>query len=306
MALKRRGQTNPGWRAPYGWGSGGGSRPPSSPPGEPPAEEDERKPIGVPRDYRVVVPRDMTGMSARAAEGWASQGAGHGSPHEQGPRYWEGDQWKPAQGSPDAIAQLQQDMVTAGLIPRGANVRFGTWDLASIDGYQKLLEMANINGVPHDMMLDRLIAGSAQGSGSIIDPNTGEVIENPAAQVFVPPDALPLRLPSREDMRDVTRAVVVDRLGQGWSNEDIEGFIDRYYSYAQGQAQGVYEAEVERQRAAFEAGQPISNVNVELGLASPEASLDEELRREEPDAYGAGQIASDFAPAFFDALGGYV
>jgi hypothetical protein len=99
---------------------------------------------------------------------------------------------------------------------------------------------------------------------------------------------------------------VVDRLGQGWSGEEIEGFIDRYYAHAQGQAQGVYEAEVERQRPAFETGQPVSNVNVELDIASPEASLDEELRREQPDAYGAGQIANDFAPEFFAALGGYV
>lgn len=306
MARKRRGQTNPEWRAPFGLGSGGSNQPPAMPPDED-DEDDERKPLGdINRDYRVVVPRNMGGMSARAAEGWASQGAGHGSPYEQGPRYWDQDQFKPAQGDPAAITQLQEDMVTAGLIPRGVNVRKGTWDLASIGAYTDLLEMANVNGVPANTMLDRLIAGSAQGSGLMIDPNTGEVIENPEAQVFVPPDALPLRLPSREDMRAVTRSAVVDKLGQGWSGDQIEEFIDRYYSFAQGQAQSAYEAEVERQRAAFEAGQPISNVNIELDVASPETALDEELRRDQPDAYGAGQIANDFAPAFFDALGGYV
>jgi hypothetical protein len=122
---------------------------------------------------------------------------------------------------------------------------------------------------------------------------------------FVAPEALPVRLPSRDDMRALTRGVVVDKLGQGWSGEQIDEFVDNYYAYAQSQAQTAYNQEVERQRTAFESGQPTSNVNVELDMTSPEVALDESLRRDEPDAYAAGQIANDFAPAFFQALGGY-
>jgi hypothetical protein len=289
----------------FGFFGGGG--PSSEPPGEPPGDEDEdeRQPLGVDRDYRAVVPREPSSFagSARQVEGWSAGGAGPGTPHEVGPRYWDDDQFKPAQGSPDAIVQLQQDMVRAGLISSGARVRLGTWDMVSITAYEQLLGLANVNGIPANMMLDRLIAGSAEGSGLAIDPRTGEVIEGGGG--FVPPEALPVRLPSRDDMRAVTRAAVIDALGQGWSQDQIDGFVDNYYAYAQSQAQTAYNQEVERQRAAFESGQPTTNVNVELDMTSPEVALDETLRRDEPNAYAAGQIANEFAPAFFQALGGY-
>jgi hypothetical protein len=63
-----------------------------------------------------------------------------------------------------------------------------------------------------------------------------------------------------------------------------------------------------RQEFEFEGGgaEPSAGVISEVSAPSPEAFVETELRRRDPAGFAAGEIGNTYAPAFFDALGGYV
>jgi hypothetical protein len=126
---------------------------------------------------------------------------------------------------------------------------------------------------------------------------------------FVPP-ALRVRTTHKDDLRTVFRAAVRDKLGAGWTDAQVDELVDAYnWKEIQLQTE-AYDQEVDRMRQEFEfeggGPEPSAGVISEVNAPSPENFLDTELRKRDPSGYAAGQIGEEFAPAFFDALGGYV
>jgi hypothetical protein len=68
-------------------------------------------------------------------------------------RYYEGDDWLPGNLPAAQIRDLQQRMVNAGLIPKGAEYRVGYWDDVSRQAYRQLLAEANGSGLSAELQL---------------------------------------------------------------------------------------------------------------------------------------------------------
>src|SRR5688500_10350132 len=91
------------------------------------------QPIGVPADFVATRNRSLSQHPL----------AGVQVP----PRYFDGDDWAPASLPGPRIAELQRQMVAAGLIPRGTSYRNGYWDDVSRGAYRQLLAEANASGL---------------------------------------------------------------------------------------------------------------------------------------------------------------
>ena len=270
----------------------------------------DRDALGVPEGY--VVPRVRTGQySERGAQTAAAMGRTPGTIKDQGPRYFDGDEFTPAALSPAAIGRLQAALSNAGLL---SDFRYGVWDQDSRTAYKALLEEANAAGLTAEVMLTRrqqgmdVNVGGGGGSGS--GGGGGRQIVgfdeegNPIYSEFQAPP-LELRLSNKDDLRRVFRTAVIDKIGEGWSQAQIDELVDAYNWQEIRVQQEAYQSEVDRMRAEFE-GAPSTEPIVNVAMESPETFLDEEVRRRDPAGVQATDIAEDYAPAFFQALGGYV
>jgi hypothetical protein len=80
--------------------------------------------------------------------------------------YQEGAQWNPGAGTADQIAQLQGELVQAGLITSSA-VRPGFWDARSADAYKVVLGYANVHAMNvNDAMAQFLANPQLQSAAS--------------------------------------------------------------------------------------------------------------------------------------------
>jgi hypothetical protein len=265
----------------------------------------DRKPLGVPAGYTATVERSWTPSPGRS--GRVNLAAGRYMA-EQGPRYFTGDEWKPAQRPTGSIVAMQQALVVAGYIGADDSFLLGVWDTPTRKAYSRLLEDANAACITDEAMLTRAAqgmpiggggsGGQGGGGGTHIDPRTGEVVED---QYMPPP--LALQVPNFEDSRKVIRSAVIDKLGQGWSQQQIDD-LARDYQWRVMQSQtDAYRQETQRGREIFEAGR--SDLNQITTVAAPTAQTfaEEEAQRRDPGGYQAAMIANDFAPAFFEAVG---
>lgn len=82
---------------------------------------------------------------------------------KQPPRYWTGDEWRPASWSPQEIAELQSALVQVGLIGSDENISLGVFDAATKNAYRKLLETANATGVTWSEALARYAQAPVAG-----------------------------------------------------------------------------------------------------------------------------------------------
>lgn len=285
----------------------GGDRPTYNPGGS----GEGPKPLGVPEGYTTPYVRDMTGMSPRAAEGWAAGSGGHGSVQERQPRYFEGDEWRPAGLGPDAIGELQQHMAASGLL--SGRWRYGIWDENTAEAYKSVLTEANAMGLTAEAVIR--LRGQSPGFGSSDEDGSGgggwqyDENGNPVfvGEQYVPPP-LELKTTNKDDLRSVFRRSVIDTLGQGWSQAQIDELVDAYNWEEVRVQREAYDRQVAIERAEFEGtrdpagGEVISTVDV----ASPEAFLENEMIRRDPEGYKAGRLVNDAIPAFFAAVKGWV
>lgn len=70
------------------------------------------------------------------------------------PRYLEGMEWDPGAWSSEKIADLQSQMVDAGVLDRNSYQR-GFWDATSASAYKKLLAYSNAAGLDYNSTLSR-------------------------------------------------------------------------------------------------------------------------------------------------------
>lgn len=269
-----------------------------------------RTPLGVDADYVATSQR-------RYGTNWAypyvlSRPMRPGSAYEEteiGPRYFEGDEMKPGHmWDTERIIEAQRRMIIAGFLDPDSGFGLGSWDPKTFEAYADLLSYANRMGMDADSALRHRARMVGQVGGETgnwrFDPETGQFIplEDPG---FVAP-ALQARVTHPDDLRAVFRQAVIGALGQGWSQREIDELVEAFqWKEIQVQAD-AHGRMVERERQLFETGATDIEQITEVERPDPGAFIDEEARRRDPAGYQATQLAEDFAPVFFDSLGGYV
>ena len=214
------------------------------------------------------------GMGNFGGIGQAAQG--------RGGYYRSGDENLPTGKPPEAIAQLQQALIRAGLLDPDNVISAGMWGQADRTAFKKLLTFANLNGLTWQEALSVYSDAAARGAATGVGYGSGMAgPEDPQFQAQVTnPDDLRLAL------KDASAAL---RAGGAFDDATIERLI------------GVYQAqEIEDQRAAFNA--ELHGDEVSVQPRSAETLLREAVRNEDPSGVGAREFA-DRAEEFFGALG---
>lgn len=286
--------------------------------GGPPAgdEFDEGpSPLGVPREYEVAVQnQDRPGYYPHGFN-YRTRGYGAGAHPEDrsaiiGPRYFDGDEWKPSQLSPAKVAQLQRAMATAGLL---SDFRYGVWDSRSAKAYAEVLSFANASGMTEQMALQRMVnspelslgggSGSRGGGRQIIgfDENGDPVY----SEYVAPP--LELKTTNRDDLMRAIRSGIIDRMGVGWSQQQVGELADLYIQKEIEAQRSVYDQKVALERTAFEQGEGAvsGRTIVEPSVPDPETFLENELKRRDLPGFQAGNLANDVMPMFEEAIRGW-
>lgn len=310
LARRRRDESR---RSPGGGGDGPGAFTPSGSAGS-----DEPKPIGGMRpDYKVPVPRSpesFRGMSANAIEGWSAQGSGPGSVRDQGVRYFDGDEWRPASLGPAGVGSLQEMMAAAGILTD--DFRYGVWDEASRNAYKNVLAEANGMGLTADQII-RLRGQSATmpgagGSGSGSGGGGSWQFDENGNPVFVPEQyqapPLELRTSNKDDLRRVFREAIIEQMGEGWSKAQIDELVDAYNWEEIRVQKDAYDQAIAMDRAQFEGTAPAGGGGVvsSVEVASPETFLENQLMERDPEGFRAGQVVNEAIPNFLAALDGWV
>jgi len=123
-------------------------------------------PIGVPEYVRGPDGQQrpfLGGGSYTSEEGLAATLAAEPKPGEvivfddygNAPRYWDGDEYTPANWPDEKIAALQAQMASSGLYGDGSYVR-GFWSDADIAAYRNVLSYANQTGTDWEFALGRI------------------------------------------------------------------------------------------------------------------------------------------------------
>src|SRR5690606_6336197 len=294
-------------------------------------KKDKKKPIGVPEDYTIprhsytyrsaggydnMLPR-TSGYDVMLNRSQRDRSLGGGRPTivEQRPRYHDGDEFKPASLDPATIGELQATMAAAGLLT--GDFRYGIWDAGSAAAYKDLLAEANAQGLTAEQALQLRAStftsggsGGSDGSGGgggaggrwEIGPD-GEPVW--VEEQYVPPP-LEIRTTNQDDLRRVFRAAVIDTMGQGWSQEQINEVVDAYNWKEIQVQQDAYNQQVAIERAEFmgertEGGEVISSAEI----ASPETFLEDQMREKDPVGFQTGQVVNEVLPDFWQMMEGW-
>lgn len=177
-------------------------------PGAAPSSDGPR-PLGVPEDYTVPgqvpsqTPVSDTGNILSTLNRTAQPIA---------PRYFDGDQWRPASLPPNRIAELQQDLVEAGALE--GRFRIGVWDKASRDAYKAVLETANASGTTAPEALATWRAGT--------DTDTEPGAERAKRAPLV------VRQSNPDDLRAVFRKSARSVLGRKLDDSQVDRMVAAY------------------------------------------------------------------------------
>jgi hypothetical protein len=118
-----------------------------------------RQPLGVPPGYEASVPRALLGGYYPHGYSYKTHRYGPGALEAAhrvvtvAPRYFQGDEWKPASASPEAIAAEQRKLLAAGFLSPGDGIRLGFWDQPTRTAYAEVLSAANASGLDYDATL---------------------------------------------------------------------------------------------------------------------------------------------------------
>lgn len=238
----------------------------------PPPVTGTRQPIGVPADYSIPVPITNP-VQIREMGGGVTM---------QRPAYWDGDEWIPSSFSAMEIFQLQSALARVGLL-RGT-WSGGYWDDASRKAYRELLGMANARGSRNaDQLLNEMLTQTQELGGALftIDENGNIVMTRGEGTETRAP--LVTRTTDPASLRSVFRRSVIELLGEGWSEDQINDMVAAYNSM-----------EVSRQKAAYDAQLTGGSV---MDIPSPESFIEAKVQEMDPTGVQANtalNLASDF------------
>lgn len=246
------------------------------------AEDNDRlgpAPLGVHRDYRADVDRGSI-SSFDPNMGRATHGGQTGTV-SVAPRYFDGDQFMPQRMSPAEIWELQQLLVSLGLLT--GRFQGQVWDPATADAYAEVLSYANQQGLTEQQALMRM-AGEGGGTGGFRVGENGELIPLGTGAEAAQP--LPIRQTDPEVLASVFRRGAIELTGEGWNPDQIQGMVSAYQ-----------QMEVERQRAAFTA-QNTPGESTYMDIPSPEQFAESHIRNTasaDVQSYEGGNFAAEAA-----------
>lgn len=202
-------------------GNPGGTYTPSAPPGVGQTTTGEPGPIGVNKGYKYP------GYVGRPSERQFTPDPRGLDPYKDPNRttYYDGDEYIPANWGADQIWQLQQAMAKIGLLT-GSFTR-NTWDSNTRNAYRELLGLANAQGVDANRALTGLLqeAGGQDEANRYSVDEFGNVIASGGAAVRAP---LITRTTDPAALRSTFRKAVIEMLGEGWSQEEINKMVAAY------------------------------------------------------------------------------
>lgn len=186
-----------------------------------PLEEAGPDYIGVPSgDFRATRTfQGEEGFERRGPDGRLQYQPGRPSTRsvDVKPRFVEGAELSYYSMPPDQIARIQAQLVQAGLLdPDGYQPGFigGATNDPTIAGLRTVMSFANRAG--YSSVTAALQAYIASGYGDLVREQGGEQ------------ERLPAPVSNADDLRRVFKAAVIDTLGQGWSQDQIDAMVDNY------------------------------------------------------------------------------
>ena len=161
------------------------------------------KPKAAAKRSPLGVPDGEFNLAHRVAEGLGGASNQRGAPLP--PRYYDGDQFRPASMSPEQIAELQRGLASAGLYGSTTRFRLGVWDEVSANAYKGLLEYANRTG------LDESRALQAYAMGVSVDPDDPNSPAGSGGSTRAP---LTIRQSNPADVQEMIDVVVRAKTGR--------------------------------------------------------------------------------------------
>lgn len=215
--------------------------------------------LGVPNTYRAKVTQ-TTGDPLDTEPGMRP----HTTTVSIAPRYYDGDEWRPANLTPDKIAEVQRGLVDADLMSeKDYHDEMGSWGPRSVEAQARLLQNANATGQTADDSLTTLQAATAARGGPKADP---EKVPEPLVIHYTNPD----------DIKGLANDVAVRRIGRRLSDAELEHHVAAW--------QASERTAAEQQYRMTGSGLPGGTGG---SITDPVSAngLDEQIRREhEPDA----------------------
>jgi hypothetical protein len=207
-------------------------------------------PIGVKRGFEAATQRRYTDqgtyprvLNMPPIPGYASQAA------KQAPRYYEDDQYAPANFSGDIITKLQQELALVGLFDEEAEIIPGDWGEDTAKAYKKLLAYANQHGMTWRAALNNL-RSQVMGGGGPGGGGGGGRYKIDEFGNLVPLDALPQRAPLVTRTTDprtvelVLRETAMNLLGQALSPDQVKNMTSAYNQMEIARQQEAYDKEL--------------------------------------------------------------
>jgi hypothetical protein len=189
----------------------------------PPMPANVPQPIGVPDDYLAPLPAsspaDSPALVGAGLGGLISSGGG---PAIVRPEFFEGDEYSFVYGmTPAQLAALQAQLTSVGLLdPDSYSPGFvGGGNDPTLAAVQVVMSYANRAG--YRTVADALRAYEAGGYGAVGSQGyQGAAGERLAAPVS-----------NADDLREVFRAAVIEKLGTGWSEAQINALVEDYQAH---------------------------------------------------------------------------
>lgn len=236
-----------------------------TPPPLPDAEDEGPKPIGVPRDY--VIKRRTTGREEMGDIRFRGGGPDYLSSIT--PIYFDGAEYLPANWPASQIWSLQQYLAKVGLLT-GTFTR-NVFDPATMDAYKELLALSNAKGANADQTLQEMLSAAMSEEGDdqngqwTVDENGNVVRVGGSGSGRAP---LTIRTTDPASLRRAFRRAVIDTLGEGWTQEQINQMVGAYNQIETSKQQQAY--------GMAETGGTISDI------PSPEDFIATEIEKRDP------------------------
>lgn len=235
------------------------------------------KPIGVGRDYVATTQKRYTpqGQYPRVLNmppipGYANL------PAEQKPRYFEDDQFAPANMDSGIIADLQQQLAFIGFYETNDEIIPGDWGPDTAKAFKKLLAYANQHGMSYRQALNNIRSQVSGGAGGGTEGAGGGRYRVDEFGNIVPLDAAPERAPLVARTTDpktlelVFRETAMQLTGQALSPDQISAMSSAYN-----------EMEIQRQQEAYD--KELTGGTV-VDIPSPQSFSQSQVEQQFPEA----------------------
>lgn len=223
-------------------------------------------PIGVPKGYtirsRVPTPIHHGGWGTRSMQ------------VEQGPRYFQGDEWRNAPAALEDVSDLQRALIQVGFLD-STGVVYGSWDDKTATAFAKVLASANQSGAMwQDALATRLALVDQQGglkAGRAVAPLT-------------------IKLTNPDDLKKVANNVAKNLYGGNLPDDDLNRFVSAYQaSEAQAQSSS-YAQQYNASGTGYGAGGTVT------APADPSVAAEKQIRGEHPLAVAQQGFIDAFDP----------